>query len=143
MGKEIIMFDDIEIEKHKFYRYESPISEVDIDNVLVSNKSYYGEKNYKYFIGYFCGDYKINLLSIMLPRTRAYVKSSDCQIKWMSFLFEGDDLMEKYNTICNKVSAVSKNKYDTEPVYNKIFLKTKLLTLLINKFLRQTVIIFV
>ena len=36
------MFDDIEIEKHKFYRYESPISEVDIDNVLVSNKSYYG-----------------------------------------------------------------------------------------------------
>ena len=25
MGKEIIMFGDVEIEKHKFYRYESPI----------------------------------------------------------------------------------------------------------------------
>ena len=81
MGKEIIMLDDIEIEKHKFYRYESPISDVDIDNVLVSNKSYFGGKNYKYFIGYFCGDYKINLLSIMFPQTRAYVRSFDCQTK--------------------------------------------------------------
>ena len=25
MGKEIFTFDDIEIEKHKFYCYESPI----------------------------------------------------------------------------------------------------------------------
>ena len=25
MGKEIITFDDIEIEKHKFYRYKCPI----------------------------------------------------------------------------------------------------------------------
>ena len=46
----------------------------------------------------------------------------------MSFLFEGDDLMEKYNTICNKVSAIIKNEDDIEPVYNKFFLKTKLLS---------------
>ena len=40
MGKEILSFGNIEIEKHKFYRYKSPIfvEDVDTNNVLVSNK---------------------------------------------------------------------------------------------------------
>ena len=41
----------------------------------------------------------------MLPKTRAYVKSYDGQTKWMYFLIEDDDLLEKYNTIWDKVSA--------------------------------------
>ena len=35
----------------------------------------------------------------MPPETRAYVKSYDGQTKWMYFLTEDDDLLEKYNTI--------------------------------------------
>ena len=34
-------------------------------------------------------------------------------------------LLEKYNTIWNKVSADIKKEFDSEPVYNKEFLKTK------------------
>ena len=51
MGKEIITFGYIEIEKHKFYRYKSPIflEDVDNDNALVSSKISSGEKFYKYF----------------------------------------------------------------------------------------------
>ena len=42
----------------------------------------------------------------MLPKTKAYVKKSyDRQTKWMYFLIEEDDLLEKYNTIWDKVSA--------------------------------------
>ena len=33
------------------------------------------------------------------------IKSYDDQTKWMSFLIEGDDLLEKYNTIWDKISA--------------------------------------
>ena len=46
MGKEILMFGDIEIKKHKLYRYKSPIflEDVGIDNVLVSNKISPGKK---------------------------------------------------------------------------------------------------
>ena len=44
-------------------------------------------------------DYKIEPLHIMLSKTREYVKSYDGQTKWMYFLTEGDDLLEKYNTI--------------------------------------------
>ena len=40
----------------------------------------------------------------------------------MYFLIEDDDLLEKYNTIWDKVSAGIKKEFDSEPVYNKIFL---------------------
>ena len=62
----------------------------------------------------------------MLPKTSAYVKSYDGQTKWMYFLIEDDDLLEKYNTIWDKVSANIEKKFDSEPVYNKEFLKTKI-----------------
>ena len=46
----------------------------------------------------------------MLPKTRAYVKSYDGQTKWMYFLIEDDDLLERYNTIWDEVSAdIEKN----------------------------------
>ena len=40
LGKEILMFVDIEIEKDRFYRHNSPtfLEDVDIEKVLVSNK---------------------------------------------------------------------------------------------------------
>ena len=60
----------------------------------------------------------------MLPKTYAYVKSYDGQTKWMYFLIEENDLLGKYNTIWDKVSADIKKEFDNEPVYNKEFLKT-------------------
>ena len=65
----------------------------------------------------------------MLPKTSAHVKSYDGQTKWMYFLIEDDDLLEKYNTIWDKVSDEIKKEFDSKPVYNKDFLienKTKL-----------------
>ena len=122
MGKEILTFGDIEIEKDEFYRHKTPIllKDVDIEKVLVSNKIYFGEKNYKYFTGYLCNNNKVKPLRNMLPRTSAYVKSYDGQTKRMFFLIDDDDLLEKYNAIWDK------NKFDNEPVYNKEFLKTKI-----------------
>ena len=57
------------------------------------------KRNYKYFIGYSNDDYKVKPLQIMLPKTRAYVKNYNGQSKWMYFLIEDDELLEKYNTI--------------------------------------------
>ena len=48
-----------------------------LERVLVSNKVSLGEKNYKYFIGYFCNDNKIKPLHITFSKTSAYVKSYD------------------------------------------------------------------
>ena len=37
----------------------------------------------------------------------------------MYLLTEGDDLLEKYNTIWDKISVDIKKEFDSEPVYNK------------------------
>ena len=41
----------------------------------------------------------------MLPKSDAYVKGCDSQTKWTCFLIEDNNLLEKHNTIWDKVSA--------------------------------------
>ena len=65
----------------------------------------------------------------MLPKASADVKRYNGQTKWMYFLTEPDDLLEKYNTIWDKVNTNIKKEFDSEPVYNKQFLKTKIKSL--------------
>ena len=69
----------------------------------------------------------------MYPKTSTYVKSYDEQIKWMYFLIEDDDFLEKYNTIWDKVSADIKKEFDSKSVYNKKHLKTKIKSDFYNK----------
>ena len=67
-----------------------------------------------------CNDYKVKPLHIMFPKTSTYVKSYDRQTAWVYFLIEDDELLNKYNTILDKVSADIKKEFDSEPVtYNK------------------------
>ena len=102
------------------------MGDVDIEKVLVSNKISFGDKNYKYFIGYLYNGNKVKPFNIMFPKTSAYVKSYDRQTRWMYLLIEDDKLLEKYNTIWDKVSADIKKEFDSEPFYNKNYLKTKI-----------------
>ena len=87
MGKEILTFGDIEIDKNKFYCNKTSIvlKDVDFEKVLVSNKISFGKKSYKYFTGYLYNDRKFEPLHIMLPKTSPYIKSYDGQTKWMYF----------------------------------------------------------
>ena len=55
----------------------------------------------------------------MLPKQRAYVKKYDGETKWMYPLTENDDLLEKYDTIWDKVSADVTKKIDREPLFKK------------------------
>ena len=75
LGKEILTFDIIEIEKFFFYGNKTPIFWGDIEKVLLSNKISFDEKGYKYFIGYLFDDNKVKPFNIILPETSAYVKS--------------------------------------------------------------------
>ena len=101
MGKKILTFRDIEIEKKSFtaIRLIFYLKDVDIEKALVSNKISFGEKKYKYFIGRLYNDLKVKPLHIMLPKTSANVKIYDRQAKWMYFLIKDDELLKKYNTI--------------------------------------------
>ena len=73
MGKEIITFCKIEVEKHEFYWHKSPVSinDVDVSKILASNEVGFGKKDFKYFIGY-KGGKKVRTLCVMLPKMSAY-----------------------------------------------------------------------
>ena len=48
--------------------------DVDIEKVLVSNKTSFGEKSYKYFIGYLYYGNEVKPLIVMLPNQGLYQK---------------------------------------------------------------------
>ena len=100
------------LEKNKFYRHKTPIllKDVNIEKVLVSNKISFGEKYYKYFFGYLYDNHKVKSLHIMLPKNKHLCKKLWWTTKWTCFLIEDDDLLEKYKTIWDKVSADIKKR---------------------------------
>ena len=71
-------------------------------------------------------DNKVKPLHIMLLKTSAYLKIYDEQTKATYFLIEDNDVLKKYNTIWDKVTADIIKGFHSEPVYNKEFLKTKI-----------------
>ena len=68
------------------------------------------KKNYKYFIGYLYDNHKIRPLHIILPKRTAYVKFYDRKTQQQIYFLidDDDDLLEKYNTIWDKVSKYQK-----------------------------------
>ena len=52
MEEKITKFGDIKIEKQVFHQHKRPISIIDINKIVVSNKVSFGEKGFNNFIGY-------------------------------------------------------------------------------------------
>ena len=80
MGKEI-MFGNTEIKKHKFYSYKNPtfLKDKDIDKILISTKTFSGEKNCKSFKDYL--DYYVPLHNCLIRAIRLilnFVRSQSC-----------------------------------------------------------------
>ena len=79
----------------------------------------------------------------MLPKARAYVKSYDGQTKWMYFLIEDDNLLEKYKTIW---ADLKKNLIASLSI--KVFCKKNLMVMKLSifkvkKFLRKSLLTLV
>ena len=70
MGKKIITFSNIDVEKHNFQQHKTPISthDVNIDRIIVSKKVPIGIKGFKYFIGCKINYKKVKPLCIRHPK---------------------------------------------------------------------------
>ena len=86
MGKEIISFDNTEVEKQKFHQRRSSVAiyDVNIDAIVVFNKVPFGKKGFKYFIGYEDDSEKNMPYCIMLPKRSAYRRNFD-ETKYIFF----------------------------------------------------------
>ena len=89
--------------------------------VLVSNKISFGEKSFKYFIGYLYNDNKVRPLHIMLPRRSTYVKNYDGQIKLMYSLIEEDDLLKIMKLFGTMSALISKKNLTANLFLTKNF----------------------
>ena len=71
MGKVVLTFGNIAIEKSKFQRNKIPVplSDVDIERALLSKKISIVKKSCKYFNGYLYNDHKVKTLHIILAKT--------------------------------------------------------------------------
>ena len=87
---------------------------IDTNKILVSNKVFFRKKCFKYLIG--CKDDKNKPLCIFLPKMNAHRRDFDETI-YMSSLIKDDELLEKYNEICEKVKNSIKKEFNNKPVY--------------------------
>ena len=95
MSGKNINFNDKKIKKIIFYKNKAinNIEDIDVDNILVSKKEPYGNKNsFKYFIGYNDND-NIRPSWIKLPQMTGYVRKFD-ENETMSFIVKNKQLLK-------------------------------------------------
>ena len=126
MEKIIIKFGDIKIKKQKLHQYKRPFSidDIDVNKIVVSNKVSFDKNRFKYFTGY-KDTKKILPLFIFLPKMSAYRRNFD-KTKCMIFLIKDNKLLEKYNEIQEKVRNINYKEFDSNPVCNEKYIKTKI-----------------
>ena len=117
------------IEKSTFYKNKTinNIEEIDINNILVSKKEAYANKNsFKYFIGYNDNDV-IRPLCIRLPQMTGYVRKFD-ENATMSFIVKDKKLLKGYTKVWETIEKLMNTNFESKPIYgydNK-YIKTKI-----------------
>ena len=104
MSRKNITFNNKKIRKSTFYKNKkiNNIEDINVDNILVSRKESYGNKNLlKYFIGYNDNDI-IRPLCIKLPQMTGYVRKFD-ENETMSFIVKDKQLLKSYTKIWGKI----------------------------------------
>ena len=124
-------FDDKKILKSSFYKDKkiNNIEDIDVNNISISKKESYGNKNsLKYFIGYNDSDI-IRPLYIRLPQRTGYARKFD-EIVTMSFIVKDKKLLKNYTKIWETIEKLMKINFESKPVYGEDvkYIKTKIKT---------------
>ena len=100
MSGKSINFNDKKIKKSTFYKNKAinNIEDINVNNILVSKKESYGNKNsFKCFIGYDDNDV-IRPLCLRLPQMSRYARKFD-ENATMYFIVKDKKLLKKYTKI--------------------------------------------
>ena len=129
MSGKNINFNDKKIKKSIFYKNKAinNIEDINVNNILVSKKEPYGNKNsFKYFIGYNDNDI-IRPLCIRLPQMTGYARKFD-ENATMSFIVKDKKLLKSYTKIWETIEGLMKIKFESKPVYgdHDKYIKTKI-----------------
>ena len=131
MSGKNINFKDKKIKKSIFYKNKAinNIEDINVNNILVSKKESYGNKNsLKHFIEYYDNDV-IRPLCIKLPQMIRYARNFD-ENATMSFIVKDKQLLKKYTKIWETIEGLMKINFESKPVYgdDDKYIKTKIKT---------------
>ena len=126
MNKKTLKFNNIKLNKKEFHKSKEPIDlfSVDLDQIVVSEKFKHNDEGFKYFIGYQKGDI-VKPLCIILPQMDGYIKYFENGGKNMSFMIKDDKAWDKYEQIWNVMKDKIGIKFQSEPVCEYEYLRTK------------------
>ena len=126
MGKKILKFNNIRVNKKEFHKSKQPIDlmSVNVDQIVVSDKFKHNNEGFKYFIGYQEGEI-VKPLCIILPQMSGYIKYFENGGKNMSFLIKDDEVWEKYEQIWDVIKNKLSIKFHSKPIYEQKYLKAK------------------
>ena len=129
MSGKNINFGDKKIKRSTFYKNKKIYStdDIDVNNILVSKKESYGNKNsFKYFIRYNDNDV-IRPLCIRLPQMTGYARKCD-ENATISFIVKNRQLLKNYTKIWETGEKLMKINFESKPVYgdNDKDIKTKI-----------------
>ena len=129
MEQEAVYFRENGIIKSAFHKNKRPINinEVDIKEIVLSHTKSYGKDLFKYFIG--CrhkGNAFPSPLCVKLPQMNANAKYFNGNSKHINLLVNDKEILTKYSEIWNKIKSLIKKEFNSEPVYNDKYIKTKI-----------------
>ena len=117
MSGKNINFNDKKIKKNIFYKNKviNDIEDIDVNNVLVTKKEPYGNKNsFKYFIGYNDNDI-VRPICIRLPQMTGYARKFN-ENATMSFIVKDKKLLKKYINIWETIEGLMKINFESKSV---------------------------
>ena len=126
MSEKTLKFDNIRVNKKEFHKSKQPI-DLDLKKVAqiaVSDKFRHNDDGFKYFTGCKEGEI-IKAICIILPQLTGYIKYFENGRKNMSFVIKDDDVLYKYNEICDKIKEALSFKFHSMPVYDEKYIKAK------------------
>ena len=126
MSEKTLKFENVRVNKKEFHKSKQPIGLdlINVDQIVVSDKSKYSDDGFKYFIGYKEGEI-VKPLCIILPQMTGDIKYFENGGKNMSFLIKDDDVLDEYNEIWNKIKEKLNIKFHSMPIYDEKYIKAK------------------
>ena len=118
MSGKNINFNDKKIRKSTFCKNKpiNNIEDINVNNILVSKKESYDNKNsVKYFIGYNGNDI-IRPLCIKLPQMIGYYRKID-ENATMPFIVKDKRFLKKYTKIWETIEGLMKINFESKPIY--------------------------
>ena len=94
------------------------------DRVVVSDKFKHSDEGYKYFISYQEVEI-VKPLCIISPQMIGCIKYFRKSGKNMSFFIKDDEVLNKYNKIWDVIKNILSIKFDSLPVCDQRYVKTK------------------